>query len=154
MGPNPKDWCSCTKKEGDLRLLSVQVHRGKTVRTHQGGPSASQERSHQKPALIATLDCCRCSVAQLCPTLWDPMDCSMLGLPGPQHCLKFAQVHVNCIGDAIQPSHPLTPSSSALNLSQNQGLFQWVSCLHQMTKILKLQLQHQCFQWVIRVDLP
>ena len=80
MGPNPKDWCSCTKKGRNLRLLSLQVHRGKTVRTHQGGPCASQERSHQKPVLIATLDCC-CSVAQLCPTLCDPMDCSTPGLP-------------------------------------------------------------------------
>ena len=124
MDPNPKDWCSCTKKGRNLRLLSLQVHRGKTVRTHQGGPSASQERSHQKPVLIATLDCC-CSVAQLCPTLCDPMDCSTPGLPVPQHRLKFAQVHVICIGDAIQPSRPLTPSSpSALNCSQHQGLFQ------------------------------
>ena len=48
---------------------------------------------------------------------------------------EFAQVHVHCIGDAIQPSHPLTSSSpSALNLSQHQGLFQWVICWPQMTK--------------------
>ena len=52
------------------------------------------------------------------------MDYSMPGLPVPHHLLKFAQVHVNCISDVIQPSHPLTPSSpSALNLSQNQGFF-------------------------------
>ena len=84
-----------------------------------------------------------------------PMDCSMLGLPVP-HCLsKFAEVHVHCISDAIQPSHPLTPSSpSALNLSQHQGFFHWVSCLLQMTKILELQFQYQFFQWIIRVDLP
>ena len=55
----------------------------------------------------------------------------------------------------MQPSHPLTPSSpSALNLSQHQGLFQWVVCSHQMTKILELQLQHQSFQGIFRVDLP
>ena len=48
----------------------------------------------------------------------------MPGLPVP-HCLpEFAQVHVHCIGDAIQLSHPLKPSSSALGLSQYQGLFQ------------------------------
>ena len=69
------------------------------------------------------------------------MDCSTPGLPVPLSLLEFAQVHVHCIGDAIQPSHPLKPSSlSALNLSQYQGLLQWVSCSHQVTKILELQL--------------
>ena len=83
-----------------------------------------------------------------------PMDCSSPGLPVPHH-LKFAQVYVHCISEAIQPSHPLMPfSPSALNLSQHQGLFQWVVCSHQMTKILELQLQHPSFQWILRVDLP
>ena len=60
---------------------------------------------------------------QLCPTLCNPMDCSMPGLPVLHHLPKFAQVQ--CIGDAIQPSHPLMPPfPSALNLSQHQGLFQ------------------------------
>ena len=76
-------------------------------------------------------------VVQSCPTLSSPIGYSTLGLLVPHHLPKFAQVHVCCIGDAIQPSHPLMPSSpSAFNLSQHQGLFQWVSCLHQMTKIL------------------
>ena len=76
------------------------------------------------------------------------MDCSKPGLPVLYHFLEFAQVHVLCNGDAIQPSHPLTPSStSALNFSQHQGVFQWVSCSHQVTKILELQLQHHSFQW-------
>ena len=84
-----------------------------------------------------------------------PVDCSTPGLPVPHHPLKFAQVRVHFICDAVQPSHPLMPSSpSALNLSQHQGLFQWVSCSHQMTKILELQLQHQPFQQVFRVDFP
>ena len=62
-----------------------------------------------------------------CPTLCDPMDCSTPSLPVPHYIPKFAQVHVHCICDAIQPSHPPTPSSpSALNLSQHQGLFQRV----------------------------
>ena len=61
------------------------------------------------------------SHVQLC----DPMDSRIPGLPVPHHVLKFAQVRVHYIGDAIQSSHPLTPSSlSALNLSQHQGLFQ------------------------------
>ena len=71
--------------------------------------------------------CCCCSVAPSCLTLCDPMDCSMPGLPVPHHLPEFTQVHVHCIGDAIQPSHLLKPSSpSAIDLSQDQGLFQWV----------------------------
>ena len=63
--------------------------------------------------------CCCCSVAQLCPTLCDPMACSMPGLPGPHQLLEFAKVHAHCTSGAIQPSHPLKPSSpSALSLSQ------------------------------------
>ena len=71
------------------------------------------------------------------------MDCNMAGLPVPYHLLEFAQVHVHSISDAIQPSHSLMPlSPSAVNLSQHHGLFQWVICLHRMTKILEFQLQH------------
>ena len=71
----------------------------------------------------ATTYCCY-SGTQSCPTLCDPMDCSMPGLPVPHHLSEFAQGHVHCIGDAIQPSHLLIPSSpSALNLSQHWGLF-------------------------------
>ena len=91
-------------------------------------------------------------VPQSCLTLCDTMDCSMPGFPIPHHLLKFAQVHVHCIGDAIQPSHPLSHSSpSALNLSQHQELFQWVMCSHQMTNILELQLQYQSFEWYSRL---
>ena len=69
--------------------------------------------------------CCCFSVAQLCLTLCDPMGCNETGLPVPHHLPEFSQVHVHCIIDAVQPSHPLMPSShSALNLSQHQGLFQ------------------------------
>ena len=98
--------------------------------------------------------CCCCSVAQSCPTLWDPVDCSMPRLPVFHHLPEFAQVHVYCISNTIQPSHPLMPSSSALDLSQHQGPFQWVVCPSQMTKILEPQLQHQSFQWIFRVDFP
>jgi len=72
------------------------------------------------------------------------MDYSTPGLAVSHYLPEFAQIHVHCIGDAIQPSHPLIPfSPSALNLSQHQGLFQLVIFSHQMTKILELQLQHQ-----------
>ena len=84
-----------------------------------------------------------CSVAQSCPTLCDPMDCSMPGFPILHHLLELAQIHVHWVGDAIQPSRPLSsPSPPAFNLSQHQGLFQWVGSLHQVAKVLELQLQH------------
>ena len=54
--------------------------------------------------------------------------------------------------DAIQPSHPLLPSSSIFSLSHHQGLIQWISCSHQVTKVMDLQLQHQSFQWIFKVD--
>ena len=84
------------------------------------------------------------SVAQSCPTLWDPMNRSTPGLPVHHQLPESTQTHVHRVRDAIQPSHPLSsPSSPALNLSQHQGLFQWVSSLHQVAKILEFQLQHQ-----------
>ena len=93
------------------------------------------------------------SVAQSCPTLWDPMDCSVPGLPVHHWLLEFFQTHVHGVGDAIQPSHPLLSSSPpAFNLSQHQGLFKWVSSLHQVAKVLELHLQHQSFQWIFRTD--
>ena len=101
---------------------------------------------------LTGIDCC-CSVAQLCPPLCDPMDCSMPGFPVHHHLVEFAQTHVHWIGDAIQPSHPLLfPSPPAFNLSQHQGLFQWVDSLHQVAKLLEFQLQHQSFQWIFRFD--
>ena len=97
--------------------------------------------------------CCCCSVALSWPTLCDPMDCSTPGLPLLHYLLEFPQTHVHRVGDVIQPSHPLSsPSPPAPNLSQHQGLFQWVSSLHQVAKVLELQLQHQSFQWIFRVD--
>ena len=72
------------------------------------------------------------SVAQSCPTLCDPMNRSMPGLPVHHQLLEFTQTHVLQVCDAIQPSHPLSsPSPPAFNLFQHQVLFQWVSSLHQ-----------------------
>ena len=94
------------------------------------------------------------SVAQSCPTLCDPRDRSTPGLPVHHQLLEFTQTHVHWVGDAIQPSHPLSsPSSPALNLSQHQGLFKWVSSSHQVAKFLEFLLQHQSFQWTLRTDL-
>ena len=94
-----------------------------------------------------------CSVTKSCPALCDPMDCGTPGFPILHYLLEFTQTHVRWIGDATQPSLPLLPASpSALNLSQHQSLFLWVSSSHQMAKVWELQLQHQSFQWVPRVD--
>ena len=73
------------------------------------------------------------------------------GLPVYHKLLEPTQTHVNWVSDAIQPSHPLSsPSPPALNLSQHQGLFKWVSSSHQVAKVLEFQFQHQSFQWILR----
>ena len=88
------------------------------------------------------------SVIQSCLTFCDPMNCSTPGLPVHHQLLEFTQTHVHQVGDAIQPSHPLpSPSPPALNLSQHQSLFKWLSSSHQVAKVLEFQLQHQSFQW-------
>ena len=93
------------------------------------------------------------SVLQSCPILCDPMDCNMPGLPVHHQLLEFARSHVHQVGDAIQPSYPLSSlSPPTFSLCQHQDLFQWVSSSYQMAKVLELQLQHQSFQWVFRVD--
>ena len=74
-----------------------------------------------------------CSVAKLCPTLCDPMNCSTSGFPVLPY-LEFTQTHVHWVGDAIQPSHPLSSPSPAFNIPQHQGLFQWVDSSHQVAK--------------------
>ena len=89
--------------------------------------------------LSVPIVCHNCSVPSHLQ-LYDPMDYSTLGLCVPHHLPEFAQVHVHCIDDAIQPSLPLTPSSTAVNLTQYQGLFQWAGYSHEMTKTLKLPL--------------
>ena len=97
--------------------------------------------------------CCCCLVAKLRPTLCDPMTAAHQASLSLTISRSLPTFNSHCLGDAIQPPHPLTPSSpSALNPSQHQGLFQWVSCSHQVTKTLEFQLQHQSFQWIFRTD--
>ena len=93
------------------------------------------------------------SVAQLCLTFCNPMVCSMPGLPVHHQLLEFTQTYVHWVSDAIQLYHPLSSPFAALNLSQHQGLFKWVSSSHQVAKVLEFQLQHQSFQWTPRTDL-
>ena len=94
------------------------------------------------------------SVTQSCQTHCDSMNCSTPGLPVHHQLPEFTQTHVQRVGDAIQSSHPLlSPFPPALNLSQLQDLFQWVSSSHQVAKLLEFQLQHQFSQWKPRTDL-
>ena len=96
--------------------------------------------------------CCAVGVVQLLSQLqlfetpWNAR------LPCPSWFAWVCSNSFHWVNDVIPPSHPLPPPSPALNLSQHQGLFQWVSS-HQMTKVFELQLQHQSFQWIFRVDL-
>ena len=102
----------------------------------------------QHPFMI----CC-CSVTKLCSTVSDPVNCSSPGFPVLYYLPEFEQTHVCWVSDAIHPFHPLSsPSPPTLNLSQYQGLFQWIGSSHQVAKVLELQLQHQSFQWVFRID--
>ena len=81
------------------------------------------------------------SVAQSCPSLCDPMNHSTPGFPVHHQLPEFTQTHVHRVGNAIQPSHPLSsPSPSAPNPSQNQSLFQWVNSSHEVAKGLEFQL--------------
>ena len=93
------------------------------------------------------------SVTQSCPTLCNPMNHSTLGLHVHHQLLEFTQTPVYRVGDAIQPSHPLSSPSPALSLPQHQGLLKWVSSSHQGAKVLEFQLQHQSFQWTPKTDL-
>ena len=65
---------------------------------------------------------------------------------------EFTQTHAYWVTGAIQPSHLLSSPSPTFNLSQQQGLFKWVSSSHQVAKVLEFQLQHQSFQWIFRTD--
>ena len=91
--------------------------------------------------------------AKSCPTLCDLMNFSAPGFPVLHHFPEFAQTHVHWVSDAIQSSHLLLlPSPPILNLSQRQGLFQWVISSYQVAKVLEFQLRHQSFQRIFRVD--
>ena len=93
------------------------------------------------------------AAAKSCLTVFRPKDCSIPGFPVLHYFPVFVQTHVHWVGDAIQPSHPLSPPSApAFNLSQHPGLFQWVSSSHQVAKVLELQLPHQSLQRILKID--
>ena len=107
--------------------------------------------------MTISFDCGSVSTVQLLShiRLCDPMNCSTPGLPVHHQLPEFTQTDVHRVGDAIQPSHPLSsPFPPAFNLSQHQGLFQWVSSLHQVAKVSEFQLQHQSFPMNIQDWFP
>ena len=91
--------------------------------------------------LVTTMPVQFSSVTQSCPTLCDPMNRSLPGLPVHHQLPEFTQTHVHRVHDAIQPSHPgSSPSPPAPNPSQHQSVFRWVNSLHEVAKVLKFQL--------------
>ena len=94
------------------------------------------------------------SVTQLCLTLCDPMNHSMLGLPGHHQLLELTQTHVHRVGDAIQPSHPLSsPAPSVSNPFQHQSLFQWSNSSHEVAKVLEFQPDRYLLEWTGWISL-
>ena len=115
--------------------------------------TGKKQRSPANAECLGSVEGHCCSVAKWCLTFCDPMDFSLSGSPVLHYLPELAQTHVHWVSDAIQPSHPLSsPSPPAFSLSQHQGLFRWDSSLHQVAKVLELELQHQCFQWIFRAD--
>ena len=140
---NPMDrraWCATVRGVAkSWTRLSYFIHSGLKLSTRnlwEAGLSAWlwslgwSLYGKMEVSLLWKVGCC-CSALKLCPTLWDPMDCSSPGFPVLHHLLEFTQTHVFWVGDAIQPCHSLLPPSPfAFNLSQHQSLFQWVGYSH------------------------
>ena len=138
--------------------MEVYDQGASTVRFQWGASSGLQIDDFLYPytaeSRAAKQALCDSSAAQSCPTLCKSMDCRTPSLPVHHQLPEFTETHVHWIGDVIQPSHPLSsPSPPSFNLSQHQGLFQWISSSHQVAKVLEFQLQHQSFQWTPRTDL-
>ena len=111
-------------------------------------PTVMDRGSYRKEIVTTVARLCRCSVAKSCPTLCSPMDCSTPGFPVLRHLPKFSQTHVHWVGDAMQPSHPLSsPCPSAFNLSHHQS-FPMSRLFVSSGQVL--ELQHQCFWWILR----
>ena len=117
-----------------------------------GSHSRSIKKSWKNPCFPKWVSVQFNSFAQSCwlfVTLWTTACQASPSITNSWSLLKLMSTD----GDTIQPSHPLlSPSSLTFNLSQHQGLFQWVSSPHQVAKVLELQLQHQSFQWIFRTD--
>ena len=148
--------CCCCCSVVSVVSDSVRPHRRQPTRLPHPRDSPGKNTGVGCHSLFQCMKVKRESeVAQSCLTRSDPMDCSIPDFPDLHHPLEFAQIHLHWVGDAIQPSSPLSPPfPHTLNLSQHWGLFQWVSSSYQVAKVLEFQLHHQFFQWMSRVDLP
>ena len=109
------------------------------------------KKSNHPASTQCHIYCC-CSVAKLCLTLCDPMDCSIPGFPVLHCLLEFPQIHAHWVSDSIQPAHPLsTLCSPAFNLSQHQGVCQWVGSSHQVVKVLQRLPTYLCVCTYIQI---
>ena len=125
---------TCGTGRGELSLALSVTTLSQRMNHLQLTPGICKGLFHGSPNLFS-------SVTQSCPTLCDHMNHSTPGLPVHHQIPKFTQTHVHRVGDAIQPSHPLSsPSPPAPNPSQHQGLFQWVNISHEVAKVLEFQL--------------
>ena len=144
----PKDWthllCLLPWQAGSLPLTP---HGKSYIHVY----NCNSNRWFKNLFIYVFLFCC--SVTKSCLTLCDLIQSITPGLPILHYLLEFAQTHVHWVDYAIQPSDRLLPHfPPALNISLHQGIFQWVSSSYQVATVLELQLQHQSFQWISRVD--
>ena len=111
--------------------------------------SSMQQEGSVQVSSVQSLSC-----VQLFATPWTAACWASLSITNSQSLCPLrvhSQTHVHWVSDAIQPSHPLSsPSPHTYNFPQDQGLFKWVSSLHQVAKVLEFHLQHQSFQWIFR----
>ena len=148
-----RDLCPSPNSAGSSNLSPSSWWCHPTI-SSSGIPFSSCLQTFPAPGSFQMSQFCIIQFSLSCPTLCNPMDCRTPGFPVHHQLLELAQTHVNWVSDAIQPSHPLlSPSPPTFNLTQYQGLFQWVSSSYQVAKVLKFQLQHQSFQWILRTDL-
>ena len=112
---------------------------------------SSRPREQTLNSCVSWIGCCGPSVTQSYLTLCNFMNCSTPGFPVLHYLLELTQIHAHWWCHPII-SFSLVPSPSAFNLSQHQSLYQWAGSLHQVAKVLKLQFQHQSFQWIFRVN--
>ena len=155
FSPGVRKICWRRKWQPTPVLLPGKPHGERSLEGHSPwGCQSRTQLSNQTTTTIMSSGHQFSSVTQSCLTLCDPMNHSMPGLPVYIQLPELTQTHAHRVGDAIQPSHPLSSASPpALNPSQHQGLFQWVSSSHEVAKVLEFQLQHQFLQWTPRTDL-
>ena len=123
--------CLHVKDSGPGALKWLYQNGEKKIEGHRLGTGNKFRRSSRKREVLVLWFIQFTSVTQSCPTLCNPMDCNMPGLPVHHQLLEFTQSHLHWVGDPIQPScHLSSPSPPAFNHSQHQGLLQWVSSSH------------------------